>query len=86
MTPGKQMQAAAVDDLAGRGARQIAEGGKAAGADAEIAHALAVVVDDGAALEDQVEGLGHLSRHPEQAGLELRAPSAYVSARVLARD
>ncbi len=56
----QQMQAAAVDHLAGRGARQIADGREAAGANAEIAHALAVVVDDGAALEDQIVGFGHV--------------------------
>ena len=37
--------------------RQVADRGDPAAADAEIAHALAVLVDDGAALEDQVVGL-----------------------------
>ena len=57
----QQMQAAAVDDVAGRGARQVADGGEAAAADADVAQALAVVVDHGAALEDQVVGLSHCS-------------------------
>ena len=56
---GQDMQALAVDDLAGGGARQVADGRNAAAAEAEIAQALAVVVDHGAALEDQVVGFGH---------------------------
>ena len=55
----QDMQAAAIDRLAGRGPRQVADGGDAPARDAEIAHALAVVIDDGAALEDQIVGLGH---------------------------
>ncbi len=56
----QQMQAAAVDHLAGGSARKVADGGKAAAADAEIAGALAVLVDHGAAFEDQVVGFGHV--------------------------
>ena len=56
---GQQVQTLAVDGLAGRGPRQVADRRELAGADAEIARALAVVVDDGAALEDQVVGVCH---------------------------
>ena len=59
MTPGQQVQTLAVDGLARRGPRQVADRRELAGADAEIARALAVVVDDGAALEDQVVGVCH---------------------------
>ena len=55
----QDVQAAAVDGLAGRRLRQVAERGDPAAGDADIARALAVLIDDGAALEDQVEGLGH---------------------------
>ena len=44
---------------AGRRLRQVAERRDPAAGDADIARALAVVIDDGAALEDQVEALGH---------------------------
>ena len=56
----QQMQAAAIDHLAGRGARKVADGGKPAAANAEVARTLAVLVDDGAALEDQVVAFGHI--------------------------
>ena len=69
----QEMQAAAVDHFGGRGAREVADGGKTAAADAEIAGALAVLVDDGAALEDQVVGFGHVSvvLNRLEAGLSL---------------
>ena len=59
---GQKVQTAAIDGLARRGSRQVADRGKPAGADAEIARALAVVIDDGAAFEDQVVGVSH-ARH-----------------------
>jgi hypothetical protein len=73
---GQHMQTAAVDDLTGAGARKIADHGKTAAADAEIADALAVLVDDGAAFEDEIVGFGHLP--PRDEGLRARN-SAYVS-------
>ena len=46
---GQDVQARAVDHLAGRGLRQIADGGDPAGGDADVALALAVLVDHRAA-------------------------------------
>ncbi len=56
----QHVQAEAIDHLAGRCARKIADGREAAVPDADIADALAVLVDDGAALEDEVVGFGHV--------------------------
>ena len=50
----------AVDHLAGRGLRQVADRRDPAARDADIARALAVLIDDGAAAENGVEGLGHV--------------------------
>ena len=61
---GQHVQAAAVDHLRGRGLRQVADGGDAAAGDGEIAHALPVVVDDGAAPEQEIAAYGHSSRLP----------------------
>ena len=49
------VQPARVDDLAGVGGGEVAERGDPAVAHADVARADAVVVDDGAAAEDQVE-------------------------------
>jgi len=38
-----------------------ADASDAAAGDRDVAHALAVVIDDGRALEDQIEGCGHAS-------------------------
>jgi len=43
--------------------RDIADGSEAAGANSKVSDALAVVVDDGAALEDQVVGFGRRCRY-----------------------
>ena len=56
---GQQVQAAAVDHLAGGGTCEIADRRKTVGANADIAQGHAVMVDHGAALEDQVVGFGH---------------------------
>ena len=80
---GQQMQPAAIDHLAGGCARQIADRGDTAGAHAEVAQPLAVMIDDGAALEDQVVGVGHAGIC--LIGLEV-PDSAYVSPQLLARD
>ncbi|MGY3293714.1 hypothetical protein ACVWWP_006781 [Bradyrhizobium sp. LM3.6] len=56
---GQDVQALAVDHFGGGSLRQRADIGNAAVDDADIAGSLAVLVDDSAALEDQVETLGH---------------------------
>ncbi len=56
---GQDVQAAAVDRLAGRCPAEIADGGDAAVPDADVAQALAVLVDDGAACQDEIVGRGH---------------------------
>jgi hypothetical protein len=55
----QQMQAAAIDQLAGRGARKVPDRRELAGMNTKIPRTLAVVVDHGAALEDQVVGFSH---------------------------
>ena len=86
--PRQQMQAAAVDHLTGMAARKVADSGKAAGFDAKIAQAFAVLVDDGAAFEDQVIGFRHIRTGLKylSAWQQTLGNSAYVSPRVLARD
>ena len=87
MTPGSRCRPLAVDHLAGRSARQVADGGKAAAAQAQVARAFTVVVDHGAAFEDEIVGIGHFRTFPiEAAGACRDAPSAYVLRQVLARD
>ena len=56
----QQMQAPAIDRLAGGSARKVADGGKLTSMDANIAGALTVVIDHGAAFEDQIVGFGHI--------------------------
>jgi len=56
---GQKVQPAAVDGLAGMAQRQIADGREAAAAYADIAQALAVLIDDGSTLENEVIGFGH---------------------------
>jgi len=58
--PRQDVQTAAVDDLARRGRRQIADRRNRPAGDADVAHAFAVVVDDGAALQDEVVSVGHV--------------------------
>ena len=55
----QDVQAPAIDGLAGRRLRQVAERRDPGAGDADIAYALAVVIDHGGAFEDQVEALGH---------------------------
>ncbi len=61
ITPGSRCRPRTVDHLAGRRARKVADGRETAAAYAEVAGALAVLVDDGAALEDQVVSFAHIS-------------------------
>jgi hypothetical protein len=61
---GQHGEAAAVDDLAGCRPRQVADSGDPAAGNGKIAHRLAVVVDDGRSLEDEVIALGHSSLPP----------------------
>ena len=55
----QQVQPPAIDHLAGRSPRQIADGRETAAANAEVAQAFAVMVDDRAAFEDQIVAVGH---------------------------
>jgi hypothetical protein len=48
------MQPATIDDLASRGRRKVANCRKTACRDADIARTLAVLIDNGSALEDQI--------------------------------
>jgi hypothetical protein len=61
----QDVQAAAIDHLAGIAA-QVAERRKPAIGDADIARPRAVVIDDGAALEDQVIGCSDRSLPPSE--------------------
>ena len=61
--PRQQMQSPAIDHLAGRSTRQVANGHEPPRADAQIARPLAVVVDHDAALEDQIVRIGHAGTH-----------------------
>ena len=56
---GQDVQAAAVDRLAGRRLAEIADRGDASVRDADVAQAVAVMVDDGAACQDEVVGRRH---------------------------
>src|SRR5262249_15604073 len=55
----KDMQTAGVDHLRGRRLPQIAQRRDAPAMDPDVAHALAIVVDDGRPLQNEVETLGH---------------------------
>ena len=84
---GQDMQPPAVDHLAGRRWRKVADRRDTAGGTPMSRDALAVLIDDDAALEDHVEALGHVQRLPRRP----RGPcclhlSAYVPPRVPARD
>ena len=60
----QDMQAAAIDRLARGRRRQLSDRGDPSGRDAEIACRFAVVIDDGAAPEDQIVGLRHSNLPP----------------------
>jgi hypothetical protein len=49
----------AIEHLAGGGLRQVADGGDPASDDADIPLETPVLVHDDAALEQEIEGLGH---------------------------
>ena len=56
---GQDMQPAAVDALAGGGAAKIADPGDPPAGHPEVARGRAVVIDDGSAVQDEIEGLRH---------------------------
>ena len=64
ITPGRMCRPRQSTRLRGGGPGQFAECGDPPAGDAEIASALAVVIDDGAALQDQIEALGHSNIPP----------------------
>ncbi len=78
----QHVQAVAVDGFTGRSAGKPADRRDLAVADADVAHPRAVLVDDGAAGENQVEAVGHTR---PVGGLALPLCGHYVSARELAR-
>ncbi len=55
----QHVEVGGIDDLGGAGACQPADGGDAPLADADVALAAAVVTDDRAAFDEDVEGFGH---------------------------
>src|SRR4051794_40744711 len=67
---GQDVQALAVDNLRGAGRTQRAQRGNAPAGNADIAHALAVLVDDRAGFQNRVKALVHrssrLDRHCEE--------------------
>ena len=71
----QDMQPVAVDGLATLDSTKIADAGDAAGDHADVAPALAVMVDEGAAFQDHIEGLCHRS-----PGLAALCEAAYVMA------
>jgi hypothetical protein len=71
----KDMQPTAVDGLATLDRAKIADAGDAASDDADITLALAVMVDDGSAFQNHIEGLCHRS-----SGLAALCEAAYVMA------
>ena len=74
---GEDMEAGAIDDLAGRRRVDAADGGDPAVARRDVANSGTVLVDDRAVPEDDVEGLGQGGlRGP---GLARPAGSAYVT-------
>ena len=73
----QHVQAAAIDDLGG-GAGQLADPGDAAAGNGDITDAFAVVIDDRAALEDQVVAFRHNNPPIPIPGLEGTASAAYV--------
>ena len=64
---GQHVQAARVDHLARLGGIDAADGGDPPGTDADIADADAVLIDDGASLQHEVERGAHGSRSPRLA-------------------
>ena len=71
---GQDVQAPTIDDAGRIVMREVADGGDPAAAHAHIAVRPAVMIHDGAALEDEVEGLGH-----GDLSLEAEAIRAYVT-------
>ena len=58
---GQKVQAMTVDALARRGEREVAHFGDTAVDDSDIAQAGAIVVDDRAAGQDEIECAGHVT-------------------------
>ena len=83
---GQDVEAGAVDDLAGARLVERAERGDAAVADADIADTDPVVVDDGAVPEEDVEVCAHSRHRRSHARSDLAQPAApaYVSRAKLA--
>jgi hypothetical protein len=61
---GQEVQPATIDGLAGSGACEIADHGDTATGNTEVTHAFAIMIDDGAALENQIVALSHSTKPP----------------------
>ena len=59
----QDVQALAVDHLGGRGLSKAADCGDAAIGDADVAHALAVLIDHGAGFQNGIKALAHHSSY-----------------------
>src|SRR5687767_12600275 len=77
--PRQDMQPTRVDDLAGVGAEEVVHCGDPAVAHADVPLADAVMVDDHAATEDQVEGRGHSLSPGRKVDLQLPAANMTLS-------
>src|SRR5262249_53195249 len=69
----QEVQPSAINDLAGGSSPQVANRRKAPAANADVTQALAVLVDHGAALEDQIVAIRHprlMLRKPRSGCLE----------------
>jgi folate-binding protein YgfZ len=75
----QDVQAPAVHHLAGGGGRQVADRRDGVLADADVPLRPSVLVDDGSALENAVEGLGHGALRGCGRALEVSAGAAYVT-------
>jgi hypothetical protein len=62
----QEMQPPAIDHLACRCTRQIANRLETAATNTEVAHTLTVMIDDSAAFEDQIVGISHARRCRER--------------------
>ena len=78
----KDVQAPAIDPLAGRGGAEVADLGDAPVADADVALARAIVVDDGSVRQNEIE----IARHGAAFSLRAGASGLINKPRACKRD